>query len=96
MPLYIAIPMVAIGVLIQLTNKLSEKYKDSIDKIPYLKTVLFWLSLALIVLGGYHTIDTLIKAQKYEIHASPAEINLEHRRNKNFISWKFTFCCISQ
>lgn len=88
MPLYISIPSIAIGIILQLFNKFSENYKETIEKVPYLKIVLFWLSLVFIVFGGYQTLYSVYRSnqeKKYEIYASPSEIKLMPRTNKDFI-----------
>ena len=83
--LYIAIPLILIGVLIQLVDKFSNDYKEFIEKIPYLKKTIFWLSIILIVLGGYQAVYSLIQSQKYEVYASPSEIKLRSHINKDFV-----------
>ena len=84
MPLEISIPLFFIGVIIQIVDKLSERYKESIEKVPYLKTVLFWLSILIIIVGGIGTISSLLQTKKYEVYAAPGEIKLGHQRNKHF------------
>lgn len=83
--LYIAIPLIIIGVVIQLVDKLSDVYKDHIEKIPYLKKTIFWLSIIIIILGGCQTVISILKSQKYEVYASPSEIKMRSHINKNFV-----------
>jgi hypothetical protein len=88
MPFYISISLIAIGIIIQLLNKFNENYKETIEKVPYLKIVLFGLSIVLTVFGGYQTIYSVYQSyqeKKYEIYASPSEIELMPRTNKNSI-----------
>lgn len=94
MPLYISLPLIAICIIIQLLNKFNENYKKTIKKVPYLKNILFALSIVIIVFSGSQAVvqsiqekkaaDRLIQEKKYEIYASPSEIELMPRTNKNF------------
>jgi hypothetical protein len=83
--LYIAIPIIIVGLIIQIVDKFSNDYKEYIAKIPYLKITLFWLSVVLIAYGGYNAIDSLLKTKKFEVYASPSEIKLRDRINKDFV-----------
>ena len=83
--LYFAIPLIVVGVIIQLVDKFSNVYKEYIEKIPYLKKATFWLSIVLIILGGYQAVNSLIDSQKYEVYASPAEIKVRSFINKDFV-----------
>ena len=84
MPLNISILLLIIGLIIQIFDKMSERYRESIEKIPFLKTGLFWLSLLIILIGGYGTICSMLQAQKHKVYAAPSEIRLGHQRNKSF------------
>lgn len=65
-------------------DKLSENYKEYIEKVPYLKTGLFWLSIVIIFCGGYGTVSSIIQKKRFEVYAAPSEIKLGHQRNKKF------------
>ena len=83
--LYFAIPLIVVGVIIQLVDKFSDDYKEYIEKIPFLKKTIFWLSIILIILGGYQAVNWFIESQKYEVYASPSEIKMRSFINKDFV-----------
>lgn len=83
MPITLSIILAIVGLIIQIANKVSEKYKEHIEKIPYLKTALFWASIVIILFGSYGTINSMLQKKRYEVAAAPSEIKLKHQRNKN-------------
>jgi hypothetical protein len=85
MSLYVSIILIAIGGIVHLLNLFSENYKEAFEKVPYLKTILSCLSVAIIVFGCYQLIHQLIQKGKHEICTSPSEIRLMPLTNKDFI-----------
>jgi hypothetical protein len=70
--------------LIQLVDKFSGHYKELTEKKPYLKKAIFWISMALIIIGGIQAVVSYKETKKYAVYASPSELKMEPRMNKPF------------
>ncbi len=81
----IYISLITIGIVIQILDKYYTAYKNRIKNNPILRAVLLCLSIVLITINGVLVLIPICESQRYEVYASPSEINVRQRTNKDLV-----------